>query len=56
MMNNEYYELIEYCEDEEGMLVGRINCFCVIVRSPSHITEWIFDRWKDLMEIDKRVV
>ena len=45
MIKNEYYELIEYFKDKEGMfcLVGGI-CFGVIVLSSSHITGCRLDR------------
>ena len=47
---------IEKTRKECFDLVGRVNCFGVIVRSSSHITEWRLDRWEDLMEYMVRVI
>ena len=56
-MNNEYYERIEYLEDDGGMfcLGWRSKFFGVIVRLSSHITGCRLDRWEDLMEYMVRV-
>ena len=37
------------------VLVGRVNCYGVIVRSSSHIRGCRLDRWEDLMEYMVRV-
>ena len=57
-MNNEYYEpilSIEKTREECFVLVGRVNCFGVIVRSSSHITGCRLDRWEDLMKYTVQV-
>ena len=38
-----------------NVLVARVNCFGVIVRSSSHITGCRLERWEDLMEYIMRV-
>ena len=46
---------IEKTRKECFVLVGRVNCFGVIVSSSSHITGCRLDRWEDLMEYMLRV-
>ena len=47
---------IEKTRKEYFVLVERVNCFGVIVRSSSHITGCRLDRWEDLMEYMVRVI
>ena len=50
--NNEYYELIEYQEDEEGMfcLSRKSKLFWCNCALSSHITGCRLDKWEDLVE------
>ena len=47
---------IEKTRKECFILVGRVNCFGVIVRLSSHITGCRLDRWEGLMEYMVRVI
>ena len=47
---------VEKTRKEFFVLVGRVNCFGVIVRLSSHITGRRLDRWEDLMEYMVRVI
>ena len=47
---------IEKTRKECFVLLGGVNCFGVIKRSSSHITECRLDRWEDLMEYMVRVI
>ena len=47
---------IEKTRKECFVLVARLNCFGVIVRSSSHITGCRLDRWEDLIQYMVRVI
>ena len=47
---------IEKTRKECVVLVGKVNCFGVSMRSSSHITGCRLDRWEDLMEYVVRVI
>ena len=47
---------IEKTREECFVLVGRVNCFGVIVRSFSHIMGCRLDGWEDLMEYMVRLI
>ena len=47
---------IEKTRKEFLVLEERLNYFCVIVRSSSHITGCRLDRWEDLMEYMVRLI